>query len=331
MQMSKIKNKIFEFEKYLRLNEKSENTVEKYLRDVLYFLNFCKCKINNNKMKEDFKIDIKKLKSKIYLINDDLEYAKHPSFWTKLKEMCKISKTKLLFLDKNLIIEFKNSLTEKFKLSSANSIISSVNCYLKFLGLSELVMSQFKFQKNVFCSKEKELSKLDFNKLVENAKEQKNERLALILQTICGTGIRIGELKFITVEAVRKGDAIVSSKGKTRMVFIVEKLKNLLLNYINKNKIKSGSVFVTKNGNPINRSNVWKEMKGLCEKSGVDHAKVFPHNLRHLFAKTFYEIEKDIAKLADLLGHSSINTTRIYIQTSGEEHRKKMEKMKLIQ
>lgn len=166
--------------------------------------------------------------------------------------------------------------------------------------------------------------------MCQAAKQKKNERLNLIIQTICATGIRVSELQYITVEATKCGEAIVNCKAKTRSVFIVKELKRKLLRYVAEQGIKSGVIFVTKNGKPINRTNIWREMKALCKDANVNPQKVFPHNLRHLFARTFYGIEKDIAKLADILGHSSINTTRIYIISTGTEHRKRMENMHLI-
>ena len=159
-------------------------------------------------------------------------------------------------------------------------------------------------------NQEKELTKQEYIRLVNTAKQKHNERLCLILQTICGTGIRVSELQFITVEAVKQGMATVSLKGKTRTVFIVKELKQKLLRYAAEQKISSGAIFITRNGKPMSRTNIWREMKSLCEQAEVNPQKVFPHNLRHLFARTFYGIEKDIAKLADILGHSSINTTR---------------------
>ena len=152
----------------------------------------------------------------------------------------------------------------------------------------------------------------------------------LILQTICGTGIRVSELQFITVEAVKKGEATVSLKGKTRSVFIVKELQKKLLRYVAEQGIKSGCIFITRTGKPMSRTNIWREMKKLCVQANVNPSKVFPHNLRHLFARVFYGIEKDIAKLADILGHSSINTTRIYIISTSTEHRRHMENMRLI-
>ena len=167
-------------------------------------------------------------------------------------------------------------------------------------------------------------------RLVNTAKQKGNERLYLLLQTICTTGIRVSELQYITVEVVKCGEAVVSLKGKTRSVFIVRQLQKKLLRYIAEQNIRSGAVFITRSGKPMSRSNIWREMKSLCVQAGVNPDKVFPHNLRHLFARTFYGVEKDIAKLADILGHNSINTTRIYIITTGNEHRKQMENLRLI-
>lgn len=166
--------------------------------------------------------------------------------------------------------------------------------------------------------------------MCQAARQKKNERLNLIIQTICATGIRVSELQYITVEATKCGEAIVNCKAKTRSVFIVKELRQKLLRYAAEQEIKSGIIFVTKSGKPVNRTNIWREMKALCKDANVNPQKVFPHNLRHLFARTFYGIEKDIAKLADILGHSSINTTRIYIISTGMEHRKRMENMHLI-
>ena len=167
-------------------------------------------------------------------------------------------------------------------------------------------------------------------RLCKTAERRHNKRLSLILQTICATGIRISELQYITVEAAKRGKAVVNCKSKTRTVFIVKELKQKLLRYAAEQNIKSGMIFTTRTGKPISRTNIWREMKALCEEANVNPQKVFPHNLRHLFARVFYGIEKDIAKLADILGHSSINTTRIYIISTGTEHRRRMENMHLI-
>ncbi len=269
---------IGDFENYLRSDEKSDNTIEKYLRDVRAF--------------------------------------------TVFVEAREISKA--------VVMEFKASLVAKYEIASANSMIAAVNAFLRFMGWADCCIKQFKVQKKAFCSEEKELTKAEYVSLVNTAKQRGNERLNLILQTICGTGIRVSELQYITVEAVRKGEAVVSCKNKTRTVFIVRELQKKLLNYIKTKGITTGCIFITKSGKPMSRCNIWREMKALCEQAGVSPDKVFPHNLRHLFARTFYGIEKDIAKLADILGHSSINTTRIYIITTGAEHKRKMENMRLI-
>lgn len=174
------------------------------------------------------------------------------------------------------------------------------------------------------------MTKEEYSRLLNTANEKGNERLNLILQTICGTGIRVSELKYITVEAVKKGEALVFCKGKRRSVFIIKALQKKLLRYAKERKTYSGSIFVTRNGNPVSRTNIWRDMKKLCKEADVNPNKVFPHNLRHLFARVFYGIEKDIAKLADILGHSSINTTRIYIISTGTEHRQRMENMHLV-
>ena len=269
---------IGDFKSYLHSDEKSDNTIEKYLRDVRAFCMFAEAK--------------------------------------------EISKT--------VVMEFKASLVENYEVTSANSMIAAVNAFLRFMGWVDCCIKQFKVQKKAFCSEEKELTKAEYIRLVNTAKQKGNERLNLILQTICGTGIRVSELQFITVEAVRKGESIVSCKNKTRTVFIVRGLQKKLLNYIKAKGITTGCIFITKSGKPMSRCNIWREMKALCEQAGVSPDKVFPHNLRHLFARTFYGIEKDIAKLADILGHSNINTTRIYIITTGAEHKRKMENMRLI-
>ena len=233
-------------------------------------------------------------------------------------------------LDKPLVLEYKTSLEETYAIRSANSMLAALNAFLRFLGWHDLCVKQFKVQKEAYCSEDKELTKAEYTALVRTAERKKNERLSLVAQTICGTGIRVSELQSITVEAVRKGEAIVSCKGKTRKIFIVSALRKKLLRYATEQKINSGIIFVTKSGKPLDRSNIWRQMKNLCRQAGVSPQKVFPHNLRHLFARTFYGIEKDIAKLADILGHSSINTTRIYILTTGTEHRRRMETMRLV-
>ena len=246
------------------------------------------------------------------------------------------AKAFMLFADgaaitKEMVIGYKQKLIEdKYAVRSVNSILASINSLLIFLGWSDCKVKSLKLQREIYCTEEKELTKAEYTRLVNTAKGKKNERLSLILQTICGTGIRVSELQFVTVEAVRHGYAEVRCKGKSRTVIIVRNLQKKLLKYIQKHHIGFGSVFVTKTGKPISRTNIWREMKNLCRDANVNPSKVFPHNLRHLFARTFYGMEKDIAKLADILGHSSINTTRIYIVSTGAEHRQRLENMRLV-
>lgn len=233
-------------------------------------------------------------------------------------------------ITKEIVIAYKSHLQENYAVRSVNSILASINSLFAFLNWFDLRVKSLKLQQKVFCSEEKELTKAEYKRLCDVAKQKKNQRLNLIIQTICATGIRVSELQYITIEAVKCGEAVVNCKSKTRSVFIIKKLKQKLLRYAAEQGIKSGMIFVTKSGKPINRTNIWREMKSLCKEANVNSQKVFPHNLRHLFARTFYSIEKDIAKLADILGHSSIDTTRIYIISTGTEHRRRMENMHLI-
>lgn len=263
-----------QFEDYLKINEKSAATIEKYRRDTAAFLRFAENKKITSELLHCYKAELKK---------------------TRTAE-------------------------------TANSAIASVNSFLRFLGLQTLRIKPFKIQKKIYCPEERELTKAEYLRLVRAA----NERLSLLIQTVCGTGIRISELEFITLEAAKKGEAAVTCKGKNRVIFLIPELRKKLLRYAKKRGISSGPIFITKTRKPLNRSNVWKEMKRICETAKVPSSKVFPHNLRHLFARIFYALEKDIAKLADILGHSNINTTRIYLMDTGAEHRKRMEKMRLI-
>ena len=194
----------------------------------------------------------------------------------------------------------------------------------------DLKIKSLKIQKQIFSKEDKELTKDEYKRLLAAAKNKKNERLYLLMQTICSTGIRVSELKFITVKAVYLKRAVINLKGKTRIVLIPDKLCHILLKYIKKNNIKDGSVFVTKGGKHLNRSNIWLDMKKLCEDAKVEKDKVFPHNLRHLFARTYYTLEKDIVRLADILGHTSVNTTRIYTMEPGEIHRNQIQHLGLL-
>lgn len=233
-------------------------------------------------------------------------------------------------ITKETVIAYKKYLQENYAVRSVNSMLASINSFFSFFGWNDLKVKSLKLQQQVFCPEEKELTKGEYTRLCRAAVRKRNERLNLILQTICGTGIRVSELQYITVEAVEHGEAVVNGKAKTRSVFIVKELRQKLLRYAAEQNIKSGMIFATRTGKPISRTNIWREMKALCVEANVNPEKVFPHNLRHLFARVFYGIEKDIAKLADILGHSSINTTRIYIISTGTEHRQRMENMRLI-
>lgn len=230
---------------------------------------------------------------------------------------------------KETVIAYKQHLVEQgYSVRSVNSMVVAVNCFLAFLGFGSCRVKVLKLQKQTYLEQEKELTKTEYMNLLSAC--GKNTQLKMILQTICGTGIRVSELKYITVDAVRQGKATVSCKSKNRIILIPVKLQRLLNVYIKEAKIKKGPIFVTKTGAPLDRSYIWRKMKKLCCKAGVKKEKVFPHNLRKLFARTFYTIEKDIAKLADVLGHSNIETTRIYIMTSFVEHRRKIDKLGLI-
>ena len=233
-------------------------------------------------------------------------------------------------ITKETVIAYKKYLQENYAVRSANSMLASINSFFSLFGWNDLKVKSLKLQQQIYCPEEKELTKAEYTRLCKAAQRRHNERLNLILQTICGTGIRVSELQFITVEAAKCGEAVVRCKGKTRAVFIVRELRQKLLRYAAEQNIQSGMIFVTRTGKPISRTNIWREMKALCIEADVNPQKVFPHNLRHLFARVFYGIEKDIAKLADILGHSSINTTRIYIISTGTEHRQRMENMQLI-
>ena len=209
-------------------------------------------------------------------------------------------------------------------------MLASLNSFFRWLDHPEFLVKQLKIQQQAFCLEEKELSRQEYIRLVKAARKSGNIRLEMILQTICCTGIRVSELCFVTVKAVRLGYAEVCCKGKNRRIMIPGNLRKKLLLYIQKNGIEKGEVFITKAGNTMDRSNIWRKMKGLAKEAGVLADKIFPHNLRHLFARSFYEIDKDIAKLADVLGHSSINTTRIYMISTGEEHRRQLERLRLV-
>ena len=226
-------------------------------------------------------------------------------------------------------MEYKKHLIEAgYKVRSINSMLASLNSLLDFLEWGDCKVKNIRSQQPAYCAEEKELTREEYMRLLEAAR--KRPRLYLVLQTICGTGIRVSEIRYFTVESVRRGEITVSCKGKIRTILIPEKLRNMLLVFARKNGITTGVIFRTRSGNTLNRSNIWAEMKKLCREARVNATKVFPHNLRKLFARTFYGYEKDIAKLADILGHSNINTTRIYIMSTGAEHKRKIERLGLV-
>lgn len=233
-------------------------------------------------------------------------------------------------VEKGLVLEYKRILIEKYAPASVNSILSSLNNFFGYMDWYKCRVKTLKIQKQMYAKQDSELTKAEYERLLNAAKNGKNERLYYLMQTICSTGIRVSELRYITVFAVKKGIAEINCKGKMRIVFLPKQLCKMLKKYISKNKIKWGSVFVTKSGKPINRSNVWTEMQKLCSAAQVKKCKVFPHNLRHLFARTYYSLQKDISRLADILGHSSIETTRIYTIESGEIHRLQIQKLGLL-
>jgi len=267
-----------EFELHLCEEEKSDNTVAKYVRDIRFFRE-----------------------------------------WLNGRTV-----------DKSVVLAYKKELCKKYMPKSVNSVLSSLNAFFTYADRIDLKVKTLKIQRKIFADKEKELTGAEYERLLKAAKSKSDERLYYLMLTIGCTGIRISELKFITCEAINTGYAIINCKGKIRQVFLPGKLCRMLREYVKEKEIKKGPIFITRSGKNLDRSVVWKMLKGLCDKAGVASTKVYPHNFRHLFAKTFYSAEKDIVRLADLLGHSSIETTRIYTIESGEIHRKKLERLNLL-
>lgn len=265
-----------QFRDYLINEEKSNETITKYLRDVSAFLR-----------------------------------------WIGNRE-----------ITKSAVLSYKTEILGKYAPKSVNSMLASLNVFLKFIKKFDCTVKSIKLQRQMFS--DKELTKAEYGRLLIAAEKKKNKRLYYLMQSICSTGIRVSEHKYITAEAVEKGSVRINLKGKMRVVILPKTLCKMLKKYIKEENIKSGSVFITKNGKPLDRSNIWNDMKKLCESAGVDKEKVFPHNLRHLFARTYYSLQKDISRLADILGHTSINTTRIYTIESGEVHRRQIERMNLL-
>lgn len=233
-------------------------------------------------------------------------------------------------LTKAALIEWKESLSASRAPATVNSMLAAVNGFFRFMGWKGIAVKLLKIQKALFCDERRELTRAEYARLVSAAQKVGNERLSLVMQTICATGIRVSELRFITVEAVTTGRAEICNKGKRRTVFLPGRLRRLLRKYLQKQKKTAGAVFTTRTGRPLDRSNIWRDMKALCESADVEPGKVFPLNLRHLFARTYYSLEKDLSRMADILGHSSVNTTRIYTVESGGVHQRQLERMGLI-
>lgn len=267
------------FERDMRINEKSQATIEKYLRDVKGFIR--------------------------YVGEDGM-------------------------ITKNVVITYKQHLLRWYAVTSANSMLADVNYFLRSVGSGDCVVKTFKVQKAAFREKERELTKAEYLRLIAAARRKGKQRLCLVMQTIGATGIRISELPFITVESLYTHQAKVSLKGKTRTVILPLKLCRELKKYAREKGIHSGSIFVTRNGKPLDRSNILHEMKSLCDMAQVVSSKISPHNLRHLFAVTYYNRERDICHLADLLGHSNINTTRVYTLVSYEEQEQQINRLGLL-
>lgn len=257
-----------------------------------------------------------------YLLTEEKSAATIEKYLRDIRGFC--SRLAGRGISKEETIAYKEYLTAEYSPASVNSMLIAINRFLRFLGLQDCCVRPLKIQRQIFIREDKELTRAEYQRLVRAAK---GTRLSLVIQTICGTGIRVSELQYITAEAVRAGKAVVNCKNKTRVIFIPTSIQKLLKPYMKKSGITAGSVFVTRNGKPLNRRNIWRDMKALCERAGVSPNKVFPHNLRHLFARTFYELEKDIVRLADLLGHSSVDTTRIYTMETGDGHRLRLERV----
>lgn len=277
--MKNITNEIVKkFENYLYEEERSGNTIEKYMRDIRFFRE-----------------------------------------WLQGRS-----------IDKTHVIEYKKELCKRYAVKSVNSMLSSINAFFVFMGWYDLKVKTLKIQRRIFADKSKELSKAEYERLLAAAKDKKNERLYYLMQTIASTGLRVSEIKYVTCEAVSQGQAVINCKGKIRQIFLPKKLCQMLMEYIKSRSIKSGSVFITRSGRPLDRCAIWKMLKDLCESAGVSKDKVFPHNFRHLFARTFYSLQKDIVRLADILGHSSVETTRLYTIESGTEHIKQLQRLGLL-
>ena len=234
-------------------------------------------------------------------------------------------------LNKETVIAWKEHLlTKGYAPSTINSMLIAVNHFFRFCHWDALRVKTIRVQRQIFRRRDKDLTKEEYARLLETAQDLGRERLALLMETICATGIRVSEVRDITVEAVQAGRADIALKGKIRTILLPGKLCRKLLKYAKKQKTSSGEIFLTKTGKGMSRRQIWAEMKGICKKAGVAPSKVFPHNLRHLFARTFYKVCRDVVQLADVLGHSSVETTRIYLATTGDEYVRRMDRLGLI-
>ena len=235
-------------------------------------------------------------------------------------------------ITKELAMEWKAALAEAgYRPISVNAMLAAVNKFFTCMGREDCKVKYLKLQRQMFRKSEKDLSKEEYQRLVQAAHEKGDLRMELILETICATGIRVGELKYITVEAVRAGVAEIALKGKIRTILLPHRLCRKLQKYAKQQKIASGKIFLTQDGLPVSRQSIWTRMKALCEAAGVERSKVFPHNLRSLFARSFYGSCHDVVRLADVLGHSSIETTRIYLMSTGKEYLRQLDKLGLVQ
>ena len=233
-------------------------------------------------------------------------------------------------LDKGAVLAYKEHLISHYAPASVNAMLAAINGLLRYSGWHECRVKPLKIQRKAFAQPDKELTKAEYLRLVETAQESGRLKIALLLQSVGATGVRASEVQYLTVEAARRGRAIIRLKGKVRTILLPKQLCQALLAYAKTQKIRSGEVFLTRNGRGMNRKEIWAAFKRLCSQAGVPAGKVFPHNLRHLFARTFYAVKRDLAKLADVLGHSSVETTRIYLVSTWEEHARYLDEMRLI-
>ena len=233
-------------------------------------------------------------------------------------------------LERDAMLDYKADLMRHYAAGSVNSILAALNRFLRMIAREDCRVHRLRIQYQAYSPEEREITAQEYADLVRTARETGRARLALVLQTICATGIRVSEVQYITVEAAKNGKTEIALKGKIRTILLPAKLCRKLLKFAARQKTASGAIFRAKSGKALSRYQIWLKMKKLCARAGVDAGKVFPHNLRHLFATAFYRAYKDIVKLADILGHSSIETTRIYLVTSMAEHRKQLEQLKLV-